>query len=211
MKIIRSTETDLAAIALCHRRTFPGSLSSQLHTSFTIKMLNWYLADDRGVLFHIQHEHVIIGYCGAIRTLKPGLPGSSTSMAQYSFMAMMKALLLKPWLIFHVENMKRIPLIKKNILLKLGFSKAVQNVSSSSESFIPFWGLVVIGVDPLYQGKGVGSLLLQEFERLARLDGVSKINLSVKKENQKAIQTYERNGWLKLSINQDSLTMYKTL
>lgn len=211
MKIEKSTSNDLLQIALCHRRAFPESLSSQLHKPFTMKMLSWYLEDDRGVLFHVQDDDAIVGYCGAIRTISPGLPGSSTSMAQYSFKAIIKALILKPWLIFHSENMKRIPLIKKNILLKLGVNNNKNNHSSKSELFIPYWGLVVIGVDPAFQGKGIGSLLLQEFEKLAKEDGVTRINLSVKKENSKAIKSYERNGWQILSSNLDSFTMYKNI
>ena len=97
MKIKKSTSNDLLQIALCHRRAFPESLSSQLHNPFTMKMLSWYLNDGCGVLFHVQDEDAIIGYCGAIRTLSPGLQGSSTSVAQYSFKAMIKALILKPW------------------------------------------------------------------------------------------------------------------
>ncbi len=211
MKTVKSTSKDLSQLAVCHRSAFPQSLSSQLHISFTIKMLSWYLDDNRGVLFHVEHENKIIGYCGAIRTLKPGLPGSSTSMAQYSFKSMLKALLLRPWLVFHAENRKRIPLIKKNIILKLGIHKIASNSQVSNETFVPFWGLVVIGVDPSYQGKGIGSLLQQEFERLAKLDLVSKINLSVKKENKKAIQSYKRNGWVLTSHNHDSFTMSKNI
>jgi ribosomal protein S18 acetylase RimI-like enzyme len=162
-------------------------------------------------LFHVEYENEIVGYCGAIKTKMPGLEGSSTSMAQYSFKAMIKALILKPWLIFHPENLKRVPLIKKNILLKLGLKKKNKLSVQSNEDFVPFWGLVVIGVDPAFQGKGIGSLLLQEFEKLAKKDGVTRINLSVKKENSKAIKSYERNGWQILSSNLDSLTMYKNI
>lgn len=211
MKIVKSTVNDLSKIALCHRKAFSESLSSQLHKPFTMKMLSWYLDDDRGVLFHVQDDEAIVGYCGAIRTHSPGLPGSSTSMAQYSFKAMLNALALKPWLIFHPENLKRIPHIKRNILWKLGLKKKNKLSVQSNEDFVPFWGLVVIGVDPAYQGKGIGSMLLQEFERLAKQDGVPRINLSVKKENNKAIKSYERNGWQILSSNLDSLTMYKNL
>jgi ribosomal protein S18 acetylase RimI-like enzyme len=174
-------------------------------------MLAWYLDDPRGLMFHIEQQNQIIGYCGAIKTKLPGLEGSSTSIAQYSFKAMLLALALKPWLIFHEENLKRIPLIKKNILLKLGLKQKNKLSVQSNEDFVPFWGLVVIGVDPAFQGKGIGSLLLQEFEKLAKEDGVTKINLSVKKENSKAIKSYERNGWKILSSNLDSLTMYKNI
>jgi ribosomal protein S18 acetylase RimI-like enzyme len=211
MNCVLSSTKDIIKISSCHRNAFSSSLSSKLHPSFTQKMLSWYLDDPRGVLFHVEYENVIVGYCGAIKTKISGLEGSSTSMAQYSFKAMLKALALKPWLIFHEENLKRIPLIKKNILLKLGLKQKNKLSVQSNEDFVPFWGLVVIGVDPAFQGKGIGSILLQEFEKLAKEDGVTRINLSVKKENSKAIKSYERNGWQILSSNLDSLTMYKNI
>ncbi len=62
MKIEKSTSNDPLQIALCHRRAFPESLSSQLHNPFTMKMLSWYLNDGCGVLFHVQDEDAIIGY-----------------------------------------------------------------------------------------------------------------------------------------------------
>jgi ribosomal protein S18 acetylase RimI-like enzyme len=95
--------------------------------------------------------------------------------------------------------------------LKLGLKQKNKLSVQSNEDFVPFWGLVVIGVDPAFQGKGIGSILLQEFEKLAKEDGVTRINLSVKKENSKAIKSYERNGWQILSSNLDSLTMYKNI
>jgi hypothetical protein len=76
-------------------------------------MLMFYLDDTKGVLFHIEDGDKVLGYCRGVTTYEKGLCGSSTSMAQYSFNKMIKALILKPWLIFHSENLKRIPLIKK--------------------------------------------------------------------------------------------------
>jgi len=202
---------DLKRVAICHRKAFPESLSSKLRIEFTEKMLSWYIDDPRGVLFHFENGEKVVGYCGAIKTKVQGLEGSSSSMAQYSFNAMLKALLLKPWLIFHKENFKRIPLIKKNILMKLGFRFNNLISVDNFDAFVPYWGLVVIGVDFAYQGKGYGSLLLQEFEKLAKDDNVSKIFLSVKKENTNAIKSYKRNGWQMSSFNFDSLIMHKNI
>lgn len=211
MKLVHSSRNDIHGIADCHRIAFPSSLSSKLRHSFTQKMLMFYLDDPRGVLFHIEDGDKVVGYCGGIKTYEKGLHGSSTSIAQYSFNAMIKALILKPWLIFHPENLKRIPLIKKNILVKFGLKEQPIKLVSQNTQFQPSWGLVVIGVDPIFHGKGIGSMLLQEFEKLAKVDGVSKMNLSVNKDNSKAILSYSRNGWIVGEKNIDSLTMYKRI
>jgi GNAT superfamily N-acetyltransferase len=211
MNFVKSSINDIVNIAQCHKSAFPKSLSAKLDISFTEKMLTWYLDDERGELFHFEKDNKIIGYYGAIKLKNPNLNGSSTSIAQYSFNTMLKALALKPWLIFHEENLKRIPLIKRNILIKLGFKKNKKFSNQPNVDFIPSWGLVVIGVDPAFHGNGFGSLLLQDFEKKAKHDGMTQIQLSVKKINSKAIKSYERNGWNFFSSNFDSITMYKLI
>jgi ribosomal protein S18 acetylase RimI-like enzyme len=95
--------------------------------------------------------------------------------------------------------------------LKLGLKKLKNIEQIKQANFQSFWGLVVIGVDPNYQGKGIGSALLQEFERLARIDKVNRISLSVKSTNLKAVKSYISNGWLINKTTIDSLNLMKNL
>lgn len=211
--IIETTQiSDLNRIAECHKSAFPHSLSSKMGNLFMKKMLSWYIVDQRGVLFHVSENNKIIGYCGGIIIKKAGLPGAATSITQFCFKTFIFSFFLRPWLIFHSENVKRISFIKRNLFLKMGLVKNKNN--NSQFPLIPFqpsWGLVVIGVDSKFHGKGIGSVLLMEFERLAKLDKVQKISLSVKSTNIQAIKAYEKNGWIKRSQNDDSLNMYKEL
>ena len=98
---------------------------------------------------------------------------------------------------FHPENLKKAPYIVKNLLIKLGLKGVITQVQEKeNKEFQAFMGLVVIGVKKKYQGMGYGSVLLQEFERLATEDGgIVRIQLSVKAKNSKAIRSYLRNGW----------------
>ncbi len=212
MKIETSQIADLIKIAQCHKIAFPHTLSSKMGSLFIKKMLSWYIVDQRGILFHVSENNQIIGYCGGIIIKEAGLPGAASSITQHSFKVFILSFLLRPWLIFHKENRSRFSFIKKNLFVKLGFAK--KNLSADSRlinSFESSWGLVVIGVNPKFRGKGLGSNLLQEFERLARIDGVQKISLTVKSNNKKAIKVYENNGWISGSQNEDSLNMYKKL
>ncbi|MCF8341861.1 MAG: GNAT family N-acetyltransferase [Chitinophagaceae bacterium] len=211
MQVFLTQKSDIEGVAACHRKAFPDSISSKLQASISIKLLSWYLDNPRGVLFHVEENGQIIGYCGAIKTNSPDLEGSSTSMTQYSFKVLLIALASRPWLLFHRDNLKRIPFITRNILLKLGIEKKNDIKINYQEKFVPFWGLVVIGVDSDSQGKGIGSILINEFEKLAKEDGVEKIFLSVKKENAKAIKSYLYNNWEIKSRDYDSFTMYKNI
>ena len=56
-------------------------------------------------------------------------------------------------------------------------------------------GLVVIGVSSDYHGKGIGSMLLKEFENKTASMDIKKMGLAVRKGNEKALKSYQRNGW----------------
>lgn len=213
MVIKDTSPEDTRPVALCHKKAFPDSLSSKLGTSYCMKMLTWYIEDERGDLFHLEENCRVIGYCGGIKHSVPGKHGSATSVTQYTFKTLVFSFLKKPWLIFHPEIRSRLPFIIKNITLKLKPIKTFMSspTGNSSQDFIPSIGLVVIGVDPVYQGKGFGSVLLKEFEKRARENGFRRINLSVKKDNKQAITAYQKNGWSIGSTGKEELTMYKTL
>jgi hypothetical protein len=186
---------DLINIVKCHKSAFPNALSSKMGNTFISKMMEWYIESDRGVLFHIENKNnEIIGYCGGIITKNKSLHGAVTSISQYSFNTFLLSYLKKPWLIFHPENIKKTSYIQRNIIIKLGLNKPEK--INKNEDFIPFMGLVVIGLRKDNQGKGIGGILLNEFEKRAKeIYKVKKISLSVKLQNINAMRAYSKNGW----------------
>jgi len=66
-------------------------------------------------------------------------------------------------------------------------------------------------VVPNLQQKGLGTLLQQEFERKAIEMGAKRLSLSVRKQNEKAIRSYTRNGYVKRDENETSFIMVKDL
>ena len=213
MNCIESKREDLKALVRCQMLAFPDALSTKLGNRFTNKMLLWYIESDRGIIYHLELDGEILGYVGGIKTTRPGLPGAATSITQYSFGVFLTAFFLRPWLIFHPENIKRLAFIWRNIKMKFGLSPGSRNIKTevNNGNFLPSMGLVVIGVSPEHQGKGYGSLLLKEFESRARKEGFKKISLSVRKENSQAITAYKRNGWLVSREGPSELYMYKEL
>ncbi|MHC1731088.1 MAG: GNAT family N-acetyltransferase [Bacteroidales bacterium] len=213
IKCIDSNANDLDLIVHIQMSAFPESLSTLLGKRFTKKMLSWYIESDRGVMFHIYDQGSVLGFIGGIMTRHPGMPGAATCITQHSFNAFVQAFLLRPWLIFHTENLKRFSFIVKNICLKLGWkgSNRISFASDPAKSFVPFMGLVVIGVLPEQQGKGFGSILLREFEKRALREGFHRINLSVKKSNHQAIDAYKKNDWRINIEGPEVYSMYKIL
>lgn len=212
-KVVSSQNTDLALISKCHIRAFPTSLASALGPKFVEVMLSWYLSSNRVFIFHLENrDGHCLGYCGGIISDGSLGTGSDSGMAQHTFNAAIVAFLTHPWVLFHKEVRNKLPIIFRNIKMKLGISKK-NHFSDQQIKFMstqPSVGLVVIGVDPLYQGKGYGSVILKEFERVAvEKFGISKLNLSVKADNTTAIRAYEKNGWQKGKEKDGGLSMTK--
>ncbi len=212
-KIKSTLPSDLSALARCHLAAFPESLATALGQRYCFRMLSWYLSTDKTFLFHIEDEQGrCAGYCGGMISDGSLGTGSASGMAQHTFKAALWAFATHPWVFFHPEVRAKWPLLWKNLLMKLGLRKKVHFSPEQAQRMAkdPHAGLVVIGVDPAFQGKGYGSLLLKEFERRALEDyGIRKLQLTVLADNAQAIRAYERNGWVRGEVKGGSLEMGK--
>jgi ribosomal protein S18 acetylase RimI-like enzyme len=211
--IIKETDyRDLKKVALCHKQSFPGSLSSAMGLQYLQKMFTWYLDVNKAFLFHIEDNGECVGYCGGI--IKDGTltTGSASGMMQHSFNAAIKAFALRPYLIFHKEVRKKYPLLVKNLLSRVGIR---QNVISEKERAIkkqkPEVGLVVIGVLPEYRGKGISTELMRYFEVKAKENNIYRLQLSVLRKNNRAIGAYKKNGWIISNKKNSVLEMIKVI
>lgn len=201
---------DLSLIASCHIHAFPATLSSQLGISLVRKMLSWYLDSPKRFLFYIEIGNRCVGYCGGMISDGTQIHGSASGMIQHSFKDAFRALLVRPWLWFHQDLRSRYKLILKNIYFKI--TRYNTPVSSRSAHPIePHAGLIVIGVGPAYQGQGYASILLKEFERITREQGIVKMMLTVLTTNEQAIIAYRKSGWVVFETNPKSTLMIKNL
>lgn len=191
---------DLNKIADCHMKAFPESVPVLLGKSFVVEMLQWYLSAPNKFLYWIEENNQCIGYCGGYVKNEHDAYGAASGMTQFGFNAALKAIIRKPWLAFHPEIRSRYAFIFTNIKRKIFTKKNIHITNSHKpiEHTVPLKtaGLIVIGVHPLWQKKGVGSVMLQEFELYAKKLNAEMMQLSVRKNNQKAILSYERNGWI---------------
>ena len=207
--IISSKEQDLKAIAVCHKNAFPTALSSAMGIQFVTRMLDWYLVNDHAFLFHLEVDGKVIGYCGGIKVDGTQATGSASGMAQHSFGAAVSAFLKKPWLLFHREIRRKYKLIGRNILYKLKFANPGNNTPISEVPLLPHVGLVVIGIDPDFQGQGYSRRILEEFETQGKLLGANSLRLTVLSNNTRAINAYKKSGWKISLINETSVSMFK--
>lgn len=212
MPVIKtSVKSDLRKIAVCHQLSFPDSLSSKMGIPYLTKMIEWYISDDKKFLFHVEEAGRCIGYCGGMINDGTQATGSASGMIQYSFNDAVKAILLRPWLLFHKELIEKYGLVMKNVKRKFVKKKSVAQASSVKKKSETLTGLVVIGVLPEFQGKGYGSMLLKEFEKRTIELNINKMALTVRNDNHQAIKSYEKNGWMRSVLTGNSLEMVKTI
>jgi GNAT superfamily N-acetyltransferase len=134
-------------------------------------------------------------------------------MTQFGFNQAAGSFARKPWLLLHPEVRNKYHFIFKNILRKVGLLKEhPMAVANPKPKNLPLTaGLVVIGVIPNLQQKGLGTLLQQEFERKANEMSAKRLSLSVRKQNQTAIKSYTKNGFIMCDENETSFIMTKDL
>lgn len=210
-RIVNATFEDLPRLAKCHRTAFPKTLSTAMGQLYVEKMLEWYLVDDRAFIFLLEEDGQCVGYCGGMKFDGTRRAGSASSMIQHSYNAAVKAILSRPWLLVHPEFISKYRLMLKNVWKRMMSGKEPQSNPPLPVPADPHAGLVVIGVNPFYQGKGYGSKLLQEFEVVSGNMGFKKLNLTVKSENAQAIRSYKSNGWQIVRNDGKSVTMSKNV
>lgn len=210
-----ATPADLKAVGKCQIAAFPKSFSSRLGNAYTSKMLEWFLINDERFLLVAEDEQKkICGYCGGFITRSDQKMGSSSGMTQHSFNAAIKALILRPWMIFSKEVNANFKFIFKNILRKLGLAKKKKsspNTPSEKVYYEPGAGLVIIGTHPDYRGRGIAGLMLNEFENQAIRLGYNHLYLTVLNHNSSAIKAYEKAGWTERGVEGKELRMGKIL
>ena len=212
MFLIKSSgKSALPKIADCQMACFPASFATKLGAKYVQKSLEWFLKSSHRFLFHCEEDGKVVGYCGGFAPAFYG-DGSSSGMLQHAFKEAMIGTLKKPWLIFHPELFRYYPHVLKNIKRKIFKTpNSSSSISNTQKEIDPVVGLVIIGIHPSYRGKGVFELLMTEFEKQAADQNRKEVNLSVKKNNFRAINAYKKFGWLVRKEEGDAIKMHKFL
>ncbi len=213
-----ATEADLKKIAQCHQAAFSGSLTAKLGINFIASMLRWYLSGANKFLYWMEEDGKCIGYCGGYVMDGSDIYGASSGMSQFGFNSAIKAMLLRPWLFFHPEVLSKYQFIWTNVKRRIRkiigqqpTKQAATKAQMLNKNEKLQAGLVVIGVLPSLHKKGIGSLLIKEFEERVQKMGATFLSLSVRKKNEKGIAAYRRNGWEIETDEGPSYIMTKTL
>lgn len=211
-EIVESHHAHLPELARCYISAFPRSLTSAMGKQYVIKVLSWFLDVPGNFLFHIRKvpENRIVGFCGGLINDGVTKRGSASEMIQFAFWVGVRALIFRPWLLFHTEMRNKYGLAIKNVRRKLLGHKGKRTYSPGRIKQ-PYTGLVVIGIHRSFQNFGLGRLLLNGFEEWTLKTGYTSMRLSVKRDNIQAIKAYQKAGWMVMEERNDSVSMVKMI
>jgi ribosomal protein S18 acetylase RimI-like enzyme len=184
-------QQDLPAVARVHLLAFPDSALTALGAEAVRRYYEWQLNGPHDVSALAAFcEDEMAGFCfgGIFR-------GAMSGFLQKNRDYLTWRVVTHPWLVAN-------PLFRNRLINGLRvlrrFSKSRQTNQPKPVNKKPSFGILSIAVNPKFQGKGAGKLLMVESEAIARRKGFEKMNLTVSADNHQAIRFYESLGWQKV-------------
>ncbi len=206
-----SSPEDLDEILGIHCRCFPESFGVRMGKKFARKTLEWFLSGENKMMIHVRHQNRITAYVGCLIPQRTG-EGSTSGIISFALRTSAACFIKKPNLLFHKSLRPIYRLILKNAFRKIVKRKSLPSIAKDD---IPLHKrrlkVVAIGIDPAFRGKGVVDSIFCFLENLAAEKGYEAVSLSVKKENQRAIKAYRRNGLLVEKEGIEHLEMKKNI
>jgi len=182
--IRRAALRDLEAIVAIHREGFAGYRSSLLGVTFLNTIIGWFITSPEAAALVVFHDDRPAGFVYGAPT------GYAGRLNRFVLPTAALSLLRRPWLLFHPEILKGIP-AKARLLA--GPRRSDHGAAPGRAVF----SLVGIGVASAFRGLGLAGRLMTAFEEEARRMGFEKLRLSVKRNNQAAINAYLKAGWVR--------------
>lgn len=178
----------LKQIAAVHSAAFPSSALTKLGPEIVSRYYEWQLNGPHDVVaLGAKIDGDLAGFCFGGR-----FHGAMTGFLSKNRWYLAFRLFTQPWLIGLPEIRDR---------LQYAFRIIFKRPIKSQNTFIPYttpsFGILSIAVNPTYQGKGIGKLLMRAEELAAIKRGFLHMHLTVSTKNNQAIRFYENLGWHK--------------
>lgn len=180
------TPGDLGRVAEIHFAAFPRSAMSALGIPALRRYYEWQLTGPHdAAALGVREGGELAAFCfgGVFRGAVAGFLRKNRGF-------LVLRVLSRPWLVANPLFRERLWL-GVTLPLRLRAEKAAPPPPPRAPSF----GILSIAVDPRFEGRGLGRVLMEEMESIARQRGFPAMNLTVDPENGRAVGFYERLGW----------------
>jgi len=189
MALVPIEPEHLRVVSQIHRLAFPDSALTKLGLTAVRRYYEWQLEG--------PHHHRFLGVCAGQVLLGYALGGKSNGalagFVQKNKYFLASCLLQNPFVCFTEQG---------RIAIRIAFGifrRRNRKLDAQSKPDLAqrSFSLLAIAVDPKFQSQGFGRILMEEMEKTAKSRGYCRMHLTVRVTNQKAIEFYERLGWLK--------------
>ena len=191
--IAELSQADLPEIVRVHIASFPSSASTRLGAEAVRRYYEWqFLAPHDAHFLGGWVNGQLEGYCfcGTFR-------GAFAGFVARNRWFLVWQLFIRPRLWKHEEVRSAIFNAVRRFVQRALPSESAAGSQPQSQRF----GILSIAVSPRCRSLGLGTLLMNEAERTARLRGVHVMGLTVNPSNGTAVRFYERLGWVRVSPN----------
>ncbi len=195
MKIRTLQSSDLPAVAKIHMRAFTDSALTSMGAEAVRRYYEWQLTGPHEVAaLGAEIDDRLAGFCfgGLFR-------GAMAGFLQQNRAYLALRVATHPWLALNPIFRDRL-FSGVKVLRRFPQPIATMAMPSPKDKKKPF-GILAISVNPDFQGKGVGKLLMNAAEEVAIERGFERMQLSVNPANQQAIGFYLGLGWVKIPID----------
>lgn len=191
--VIRDLQCEhLTQVARIHVVAFPDSALTRLGIEAVRRYYKWLLeGPHEAIRIGAFVDSEVVGFCFA------GLfRGAMSGFLQANRLFLSSRVFIRPWVaanpIFRSRMLSAARILRRRKNRKPQFSQPALAVQK------PF-GILAIAVSPNQQGSGVGRLLMQESEAVARRRRFREMILTVSRSNDQAIRFYENLRWVKIT------------
>jgi ribosomal protein S18 acetylase RimI-like enzyme len=179
---------DLKSVAEIHLRAFAESALTRLGLEAVRRYYEWQLTGPHDHEFvGVWHEHDLVAYAvGGVSR------GAMSGFVRRNAGFLARRVLMQPWLVCKSRFRGRLKVGLRSLSRERPSPPSAW-AHSAGRSF----GVLAIAVAPAGQGQGLGKLLMNHLESVAKAGGYDRMHLTVGADNAGAIAFYERLGWTK--------------
>jgi len=194
--LIRSLELkDISGVTSVHVSSFPDAMLVNLGAATVCRYYEWWLGrllgephKTAGLSAFIGAE--LVGFCIAGK-----FRGHTSDFLRENRRFLIGRILMHPWAMVNLLRPKFRQQRGTGVRSLRSHTKPPSKVTPAKENSFHVQFLVV---DPDHRRRGIGRLLMNEIEALARQRGFSRMHLSTSADNHQAISLYESLNWEKI-------------
>lgn len=189
LRLGRIEQQHLPALAAVHLAAFPDGALSLLGGGAVQRYYHALWGCSLPILVGAFDGDRLVGFaCGGL------VSGGMRRFLRGNVAYLALRLALRPWLLGRAPFRRRVQAGLRGLAgrpLRSGASR-----SPGPRSARRVFRVLAIGVHPSWEGMGVGTMLMSELERIARLARFDVMELTVAERNSRALCFYARIGWV---------------